>query len=677
MAPKPSYNLRGGISPKRWTSKLPSHSNSNSLHGGIPPSSSSSAFPLSSVGMIPPSVPRQIKKPRKILWLVGIFFLLYWFGIRHGLGRERIPPPPLGFAVKGGRRGRRSSLFWGDKGMATLLPQPQGGVKPEHPIYELMERAETRWENLLASQSKTLHAAVLEYKKRYGIPPPVGFDAWFEFCQKHGIKIVDEYDQLMKDLLPHHALPPALFISRSKDLEGKGFTYTLDIGQGHVELTGDRSWAARPKHLRTLINGFKEFLPEGFYLKITGSDHDTGSTILGKDQRERAMQLVKEGKHFDEAELKALENPNRTPAWGWFVNFPSGFPLVYTRDTGRCKGEADLQDLPAKSFIHDHLPTMDFCDYPEWKRLHGAMSLDYAVRSPSILRPILVLSKFPMDASFQTTPMEAYMNVTESDLETLGSWEEKTDNRLFWRGSTTGGYGGQRSWKESHRLRLHLMINGPKGGDTWWEQHVREVMLPDGQGSYKIARRWEKVLGRAYADVKLAGKPVQCPSPEICQQVSDTIEFGDKVWPDQAAAYKYNLDVDGNGWSSRFHRLLSTGSPVIKFTMFPEWHAEWLTPWYHYIPLKPDYSDLYDIMAFFVGPVDETGNVDETKGHDYLAKKIGEAGQRFAVDHWSWENMQAYMFRLLLELQRLHSLDREIMSYKEPVTYQPPQAQGH
>lgn len=30
----------------------------------------------------------------------------------------------------------------------------------------------------------------------------------------------------------------------------------------------------------------------------------------------------------------------------------------------------------AKSFIHDHLPTMDFCDYPELKRLHGAMQYD-------------------------------------------------------------------------------------------------------------------------------------------------------------------------------------------------------------------------------------------------------------------------------------------------------------
>lgn len=30
--------------------------------------------------------------------------------------------------------------------------------------------------------------------------------------------------------------------------------------------------------------------------------------------------------------------------------------------------------------------------------------------------------------------------------------------------------------------------------------------------------------------------------------------------------------VDGNGWSSRFSRLLMSGSVVIKHTLFPEWH---------------------------------------------------------------------------------------------------------
>lgn len=32
------------------------------------------------------------------------------------------------------------------------------------------------------------------------------------------------------------------------------------------------------------------------------------------------------------------------------------------------------------------------------------------------------------------------------------------------------------------------------------------------------------------------------------------------------------LIVDGNGWSSRFSRLLMSGSVVIKHTLFPEWH---------------------------------------------------------------------------------------------------------
>ncbi|WWD18454.1 hypothetical protein CI109_102906 [Kwoniella shandongensis] len=303
-----------GVSPKqKWASRQPSISQSNS-------------FPLSSVGMLPHGgvgVPRPIRRPKKILYLLVIFFLLYWFGIRHGLGIERIPPPPLGFAVNGGRRGRRSALAWGDKGMATLTNPVPPGTKAEHPIYELMERAETRWTNMLASQSTTLQAAVAEYKKRYHMSPPTGFDVWFAFCQKHGIKIVDEYDQLMKDLLPHHALQPATFLARSKALDGQSFTYTLDIGKDRVDLTGERANSARPKHLKNLIGGFKDDLPEGFYLRVTGSDHDTGSVVLGKDQRQRAMELVQKG---EQAELKELENPNRTPAWGWFKACPLDSP---------------------------------------------------------------------------------------------------------------------------------------------------------------------------------------------------------------------------------------------------------------------------------------------------------------------------------------------------------------
>lgn len=106
------------------------------------------------------------------------------------------------------------------------------------------------------------------------------------------------------------------------------------------------------------------------------------------------------------------------------------------------------------------------------------------------------------------------MNISQSDLPYLGHWNEKTDHRLFWRGSTTGGYNVHRDWKESHRMRLHLMINGPKGGDVWWDQQAKEIMIPDGKGSFEMVRRWGRVLSKAYADVKLSGQPVHVS--EIC-----------------------------------------------------------------------------------------------------------------------------------------------------------------
>jgi hypothetical protein len=41
-------------------------------------------------------------------------------------------------------------------------------------------------------QSKTLQQAVAEYKKRYKLDPPLGFDAWFRFCQENDVKFIDD-----------------------------------------------------------------------------------------------------------------------------------------------------------------------------------------------------------------------------------------------------------------------------------------------------------------------------------------------------------------------------------------------------------------------------------------------------------------------------------------------------
>ena len=59
---------------------------------------------------------------------------------------------------------------------------------------------------MLARQSTTLEEAVKEYERRYGRAPPRGFDEWFEFAKQNGVKIIDEYDGMVRDLEPFWSL---------------------------------------------------------------------------------------------------------------------------------------------------------------------------------------------------------------------------------------------------------------------------------------------------------------------------------------------------------------------------------------------------------------------------------------------------------------------------------------
>ncbi|KAJ9127127.1 hypothetical protein QFC24_001363 [Naganishia onofrii] len=345
---------------------------------------------------------------------------------------------------------------------------------------------------------------------------------------------------------------------------------------------------------------------------------------------------------FTEQELKELQNVHRTEIAGWFSACRPNSPANAIPNAQNVSDAG----LP-KTFIHDHSPTMDFCQHPSLKKLHGAMSLDYLDRSPSELRPLFVLSKYITDSEFLQTAIQGFKNQTDLKPTDTIPWEEKTESKLFWRGSSTGGFDKKIPWEWSHRMRLHFLINGEKGKEEDMKHEMKQVMVPDGKDGFSIDSLDRATLNRAYMDVGLAGKPMQCQSNNLCEDIEAKVRFSPYVPPDTGGRYKYALD--GNGWSQRYARLLSSGSVVLKMTMFPEWYQDWITPWLHYIPVKASYEDLYDIMAFFAGPVKADGQIDESLGHDYLAKEIAENGQEFVKEHWRWEVMQAYMFRLLLE----------------------------
>ena len=57
-----------------------------------------------------------------------------------------------------------------------------------------------------------------------------------------------------------------------------------------------------------------------------------------------------------------------------------------------------------------------------------------------------------------------------------------------------------------------------------------------------------------------------------------------------------------------------------------------------YVPISPDYTDLWSAMAFFRGD-------DQGRGsHDEMAKEIASSGKLWAKEFWRWEDMQVCEF---------------------------------
>lgn len=136
-----------------------------------------------------------------------------------------------------------------------------------HPIPNMMKTAKENFEAKLSRQSKTLSQAVAEYKKRYDMDPPKGFEEWFQFAKDNKVDIIDEYDQLMKDLEPWFQLTgeeirrrciqvgylPSVDLVRVEN----GSTHTIDVNRGF----DDSEVGARAKGFRVMLEKFQDKLP--------------------------------------------------------------------------------------------------------------------------------------------------------------------------------------------------------------------------------------------------------------------------------------------------------------------------------------------------------------------------------------------------------------------------------
>lgn len=92
---------------------------------------------------------------------------------------------------------------------------------------------------------------------------------------------------------------------------------------------------------------------------------------------------------------------------------------------------------------------------------------------------------------------------------------------------------------------------------------------------------------------------------------------------------------------------MGTVSRVFGSTSELSWNGLLILFEISYVPVKIDYSDVFDLMAFF------SGDMDRGNSNDDLAERISVNAREFVEKHWRYEDMEAYTFRLHLEWARL------------------------
>ena len=202
------------------------------------------------------------------------------------------------------RRLKPEEAFKRQDGLLYLADIARPGVIPgnqvEHPISYLITEARRKWNDKIAGQSKTLSEAVQTYRRKYGRAPPAGFDRWFRFAQDNKVVLIDDYDQINRDILPMLGLPSkplqdrsSLMIEDTTNYYYAG-SFTLHIKAGKVaQTTGGKKSHTRREEQEGLIERFVHLLPD---MNVTIWIDDGPVMHLVGEKREELENLAKAGR---------------------------------------------------------------------------------------------------------------------------------------------------------------------------------------------------------------------------------------------------------------------------------------------------------------------------------------------------------------------------------------------
>lgn len=526
-------------------------------------------------------------------------------------------PPSLTSQFRGTSRGSESVPSAG-----TVT-----GASAEHPVKRLVREAEAKLGELVARQSKSSDEAVSVYIQRYQRSPPPGFELWYSYAAKHDSLIVDDFDIINEYLAPFWGLSgaevksrlnnarktgPAIYHCRS--LKGQMSSGCECLGRVLLRSLEDPELLSNLPDVDLLVNALDE--PRILHGGV-GYPVDHHASVSDK--------------------MLNWTDSSRLPVWNNITAGCSPGASPGTEGilpTGRAVRTTNLDFLDAYS------KALDLCMHPEYRDMHGLWMSPTTFKTTTSIVPILSAAALSTMGDIPL-PAPAYSNTayTYNEIEDL-QWEDKTAG-LYWAGSTTGGFQNADSegWKRYHRQRFVSLASGLESkahvylqrssNDAEWQQHSTRVLN-------------DSLYNVHFTDV------IQFADDVTDVAIRDYFKIYDVESRREAFQHTLTFDLDGNGHSGRFYRLLNSRSLPLKQTVFREWHDERLQQWQHYVPISLGMEELPEVVRYLA---------EEEEGKE-IAALLAEKGREWSLRALRPVDQAIYLYRLMLELSRLQDPSR-------------------
>lgn len=561
--------------------------------------------------------------------------------------------------------------------IGVVVYRRQGPVM-QHPITGLIETASAdheRWASQ-AYRSKSLAEAVVHYHQRYNRDPPPNFDKWYQFAVARSSIVYDDFDNIEKDLAPFSSFnPDDLRLRTATVLATKEGVGGIRIRDGKVKTFGRTSethqWMM--EGTVTMIEKFAEFLPD-MDLALNLYDeprvavpYERLQDALDKPQPYPTPEPSRPSQGFSAERAKKWPDVDQIRTDPHFFENARLKPSFQTYGAIACPANSRARKerhWNTKSFCHTCTQphsvgafvanwsiSADPCHQPDLANLHGMHLSPAALMGTHDIVPIFSQSRAPGYADIRFPSPWNYLEKTryEFDEKFPDSRFQDKMNVFFWRGQTTEGLTTHGTWKGMLRQRLVHLLNN--------ETSRQPILLPkpdhSGQLEYMLKRTNDiKHYLEIKTDVRFVNRIVHCAGQDCIDQARE-FGFADSVDFRQHWRYRYLFDTDGAGFSDRFIPFLHSNSVVFKSALFREWYEGRLVAWKHFIPVDLRLHDLFSSLAYFGGYGIEARNKRMMEGRFKAAEKIARDSKVWAEKVLRKEDMEIYMFRLLLEWGRL------------------------